>query len=113
MGERFRGGDRPGDLLHADSLDDGGGGAILQRSDADQVRERGFGAEDGLGLLVAEFVLASSPPPMAGNRYSWPADAPPVQRPQWRIQDGEHAPNQAQAAMALTGHRLDNLREGT
>lgn len=44
------------DLLDADSLDDGSGDgvAILQRSDADQVRERGFAAEDGLGLLVAE-----------------------------------------------------------
>ncbi|GLX36875.1 hypothetical protein Sros01_29480 [Streptomyces roseochromogenus] len=91
----------------------GDGVAILQRSDAGQVRERGFGAEGGLGLLVAAFVLAGSPPPMAGNRYSRSADAPPVQRPQWRIQDGENAPNQAQAVKALPGHRLDNLREGT
>lgn len=41
------------------------------------------------------------------------ADAPPVQRRQWRIQDGEHALNQAEFAPALTEHRLDNLREGT
>lgn len=44
------------DLLDASSLDDGRGDgvAILHRSDADQVRERGFGAQDGLGLLIAE-----------------------------------------------------------
>ncbi|WP_340375920.1 DNA-binding protein [Streptomyces sp. SS7] len=39
------------------------------------------------------------------------ADAPPVQRLQWRIQDGEHALNQSEVALALTEHRLDNLRE--
>ncbi|MDX3025631.1 helix-turn-helix domain-containing protein [Streptomyces acidiscabies] len=39
------------------------------------------------------------------------ADAPPVQRLQWRIQDGEHALNQAEVALALTVHRLGNLRE--
>jgi hypothetical protein len=44
------------DLLDADSLDDGvrDGVPILHRSDADQVRECGRGAEDSLGLLVAE-----------------------------------------------------------
>ncbi|MFG2487802.1 DNA-binding protein [Streptomyces virginiae] len=41
------------------------------------------------------------------------ADAPLVQRLQWRIQDGDHALNQAEVAPALTEHRLDNLREGT
>ncbi|MFK0256631.1 DNA-binding protein [Streptomyces sp. NPDC090445] len=40
------------------------------------------------------------------------ADAPPVQRLQWRIQDGEHALNQSEVALALTEHRLGNLREG-
>ncbi|MFF0430486.1 hypothetical protein ACFYUJ_39790 [Streptomyces sp. NPDC004520] len=42
------------------------------------------------------------------------ADAPPVQRLHWRIQDGERALNQAEVvlALALTEHRLDNLREG-
>ncbi|GHB88079.1 hypothetical protein GCM10010306_099000 [Streptomyces umbrinus] len=40
------------------------------------------------------------------------ADAPPVQRLQWRIQDGEHALNQSEVALALTEHRLNNLREG-
>ncbi|WP_234335032.1 hypothetical protein [Streptomyces sp. NRRL S-118] len=40
------------------------------------------------------------------------ADVPPVQRLHWRIQDGEHALNQAEVALALTEHRLDNLREG-
>ncbi|MDX3277724.1 MULTISPECIES: DNA-binding protein [Streptomyces] len=40
------------------------------------------------------------------------ADAPPVQRLRWRIQDGEHALNQSEVALALTEHRLDNLREG-
>ncbi|WP_229876843.1 hypothetical protein [Streptomyces nojiriensis] len=41
------------------------------------------------------------------------ADAPPVQRLQWHIQDGEQALNQSEVAPALTEHRLDNLREGT
>ncbi|MEE1807657.1 DNA-binding protein [Streptomyces sp. BE133] len=39
-------------------------------------------------------------------------DAPPVQRLQWRVQDGEHALNQSEVALALTEHRLDNLRKG-
>ncbi|MDQ1031214.1 hypothetical protein QF035_008796 [Streptomyces umbrinus] len=39
------------------------------------------------------------------------ADAPPVQRLQWRIQDGEHALNQSEVALALTEHRLGNLQE--
>ncbi|WP_255306232.1 DNA-binding protein [Streptomyces sp. Wb2n-11] len=39
------------------------------------------------------------------------ADAPPVQRLKWRIQDGEHALNQSEVALALTEHRLDNLQE--
>ncbi|MFF3127981.1 DNA-binding protein [Streptomyces sp. NPDC057908] len=39
------------------------------------------------------------------------ADAPPVQRLQWRIKDGEHALNQSEVALALTEHQLDNLRE--
>ncbi|MEW1630489.1 DNA-binding protein [Streptomyces sp. NPDC089173] len=38
-------------------------------------------------------------------------DAPPVQRLEWRIQDGEHALNQVEVALALTEHRLDSLRE--
>ncbi|MCM2394192.1 DNA-binding protein [Streptomyces albipurpureus] len=38
------------------------------------------------------------------------ADAPPVQRLQWRIQDGEHALNQSEVALALTEHRLHSLR---
>ncbi|MGW2984157.1 DNA-binding protein [Streptomyces goshikiensis] len=38
-------------------------------------------------------------------------DALPVQRLQYRIQDGEHALNQSEVALALTEHRLDNLRE--
>ncbi|MFJ2419226.1 DNA-binding protein [Streptomyces brevispora] len=37
-------------------------------------------------------------------------DAPPVQGLQWRIQDGEHALNQVEIALALTEHRLDSLR---
>ncbi|WP_078872562.1 MULTISPECIES: DNA-binding protein [Streptomyces] len=40
------------------------------------------------------------------------ADAPPVQRLRWRIQDGEYALNQSEIALALTEHRLDNLRNG-
>ncbi|MFD4574729.1 DNA-binding protein [Streptomyces sp. NPDC058417] len=40
------------------------------------------------------------------------AGAPPVQSLQWRIQDGEHALNQSEVALALAEHRLDNLREG-
>ncbi|MEU3046770.1 DNA-binding protein [Streptomyces sp. NPDC006984] len=40
------------------------------------------------------------------------ADVPPVRHLQWRIQDGEHALNQSEVALALTEHRLDNLREG-
>ena len=40
------------------------------------------------------------------------ADAFPVQRLEWRIQDSEHALNQSEVALALTEHRLDNLREG-
>ncbi|KAB7835739.1 DNA-binding protein [Streptomyces mobaraensis] len=39
------------------------------------------------------------------------ADAPSVQRLQWRIQDGEHALNQSEVALALTEHRLSNLQE--
>lgn len=37
-------------------------------------------------------------------------DAPPVQRLQWRIQDGEYVLNQSEVALALTEHRLDSLR---
>ncbi|NEA14209.1 DNA-binding protein [Streptomyces halstedii] len=40
------------------------------------------------------------------------ASAPPMQRLRWRIQDGEHALSQAEVALALTQHRLNNLREG-
>ncbi|MFD7540204.1 DNA-binding protein [Streptomyces sp. NPDC059819] len=36
-------------------------------------------------------------------------DALAVQRLQWRIQDGEHALNQAEIALALTEHRLEDL----
>jgi transcriptional regulator with XRE-family HTH domain len=46
-----------------------------------------------------------------GDLADQEADAPPVQRLQWRIQDGEHALNQSEVALALTEHRLDNLRE--
>ncbi|MFE7119419.1 DNA-binding protein [Streptomyces sp. NPDC057654] len=41
------------------------------------------------------------------------ADAPLVRRLQWLIQDGEHALNQAEVALALTEHRLEDLREET
>jgi transcriptional regulator with XRE-family HTH domain len=40
------------------------------------------------------------------------ADAPPVQHLQWRIQDGEHALNQSEVALALTEHRLDSIQKG-
>ncbi|MER6520197.1 DNA-binding protein [Streptomyces sp. NPDC001553] len=39
------------------------------------------------------------------------ADALPVQRLQYRIQDGEYALNQSDVALALTEHRLDSLLE--
>lgn len=47
-----------------------------------------------------------------GDLADQEADAPPVQLLQWRIQDGEHALNQSEVALALTEHRLDSLREG-
>ncbi|MFJ5725775.1 DNA-binding protein [Streptomyces sp. NPDC093149] len=47
-----------------------------------------------------------------GDPADQEADAPPMQRLQWRIQVVEHALNQSEVALALTEHRLDNLREG-
>lgn len=47
-----------------------------------------------------------------GDLADQEADAAPVRLLQWRIQDGEHALNQSEVALALTEHRLDSLREG-
>jgi len=61
------------DLLDADSLDDGSGDgvAILHRSNADEVRERGLGAEDRLGLLVAEQLSQLGAQPSSPSSTWW------------------------------------------
>ncbi|MFK0180512.1 DNA-binding protein [Streptomyces xanthochromogenes] len=46
-----------------------------------------------------------------GDLVDQEADGSPVRRLQWRIQDGEHALNQTEVALALTEYRLDNPRK--